>query len=563
MDILNCTPLQWYDQETHFLEMLNDETTWTKIPLLNVNDLHDLKDSRLVRFQGMIQDMHGPEFYLEKFEVMNEETKKVTTRVGKYIDIASCEPHEIIDGDGSSVVRSERQTYVAISVPAVNTWAYKLEESVYKLTNNPQPSTSCHSQAKRPLDEMETDNSDPLEQSNDNKKQCMQVKNNEASNVVSQEHLLNFPIPDSNGKVCHIKVYQNCDSLKINSVCEFVGFLSVDPSLATHDDDEMNDVEFQVHNPPPSLVPRIHCVSFKPLKHNNPLINESMPSERMPVVRKELLILLTQLLCGDELAAEYFIYNLISEVYLRKELMALGKFSLNISNTPQLENLDYVQELYKFLELMVTKSHYLAMSLENMNELTFVPNSILQLSANTHLVVDETKLTPGKLNEAGVAGVKAIASAIKNQKTMYDFTYYQIEFDCDIPFLIFSEGKSMLPSDVHVVLEPDEMHLNTFSEILQAARHFLKPELLNEIRVYLTSARLLDYNISDDIQELVQNEFVNMRQKGGVSADDLHNLLVLARLVCISEGKHSLDEECWKKACALEETRKNRLKKRP
>ena len=53
--------------------------------------------------------------------------------------------------------------------------------------------------------------------------------------------------------------------------------------------------------------------------------------------------------------------------------MALGKFSLNISNTPQLENLDYVQELYKFLELMVTKSHYLAMSLENMNELTFVP----------------------------------------------------------------------------------------------------------------------------------------------------------------------------------------------
>ena len=72
-------------------------------------------------------------------------------------------------------------------------------------------------------------------------------------------------------------------------------------------------------------------------------------------------------------------------------------------------------------------------------------SSILQLSANTHLVVDETKLTPGKLNEAGVAGVKAIASAIKNQKTMYDFTYYQIEFDCDIPFLIFSEGKSMLP----------------------------------------------------------------------------------------------------------------------
>jgi hypothetical protein len=46
------------------------------------------------------------------------------------------------------------------------------------------------------------------------------------------------------------------------------------------------------------------------------------------------------------------------------------------------------------------------------------------------------------------------------------------------------------------------MHLKTFGEILEAARHFLKPELLNEIRVYLTSARLVEYEISDGIQEV-------------------------------------------------------------
>lgn len=69
----------------------------------------------------------------------------------------------------------------------------------------------------------------------------------------------------------------------------------------------------------------------------------------------------------------------------------------------------------------------------------------MQLSANTHLVVDETKLMPGKLNEAGVVGVRALSNAIKNQKTSYNFIYYELEFDCDIPFLILSEGKSMLP----------------------------------------------------------------------------------------------------------------------
>lgn len=70
--------------------------------------------------------MHGPEFYLEKFEVINNETEKISTRVGKYIDIASCEPNEVVNGNGAAVVRSERQTYVAISIPAINSWAHKV-----------------------------------------------------------------------------------------------------------------------------------------------------------------------------------------------------------------------------------------------------------------------------------------------------------------------------------------------------------------------------------------------------------------------------------------------------
>lgn len=52
-----------------------------------------------------------------------------------------------------------------------------------------------------------------------------------------------------------------------------------------------------------------------------------------------------------------------------------------------------------------------------------------------------------------------------------------------------------------------------------------------------------------------------MRQEANVSGDDLHHLLVLARLVCISQGKTTLDEECWKRACFLEEKRKERLRK--
>lgn len=72
-------------------------------------------------------------------------------------------------------------------------------------------------------------------------------------------------------------------------------------------------------------------------------------------------------------------------------------------------------------------------------------SGILQLSNNTHLILDETRLQPGKLNESGCRGIAAISHTIKNQKVNYDFNYYQMEYDCDIPFLVLSEGKSLLP----------------------------------------------------------------------------------------------------------------------
>ncbi|KAG5886572.1 hypothetical protein JTB14_011284 [Gonioctena quinquepunctata] len=119
----------------------------------------------------------------------------------------------------------------------------------------------------------------------------------------------------------------------------------------------------------------------------------------------------------------------------------------------------------------------------------------------------------------------------------------------------------MLHSDVHIPLRPDPTCIKTFKEILQAADHFLKPALSDDIRRYLTLARLTPYKISDNVEGLIQEEFVEMRQRGSVTADDLHNLLVLARLVSISQGKTSLDEESWKKACDLDKETKNRSSK--
>lgn len=576
MDIFSCTPEKWIEDEENLLQLLKDYKVWDRIPLLNANELHHLKDANLVRFRGMIQDMHSPEYYLEKFEIVNLETKEKTVKNGKYFDAAISNDNESIDFNSEKNITAERQTYVVISVPGINDWVQVIEEKKYKISFD---TSVTKNQTKRSHEEMETEDIDEQKSTNihDLQKKKSTVSNNYANGEqsLSKDYILNFPLSTRTGKTCHLKVYKNSNELKLNDIYEFVGFLAIDPlteAVYQECDEIHNKMEMEVLHPPSSLVPRIHCVSFKKLKHNNPLLNtkdDELDTDRINFVRKELLIVLTQLLLGDELAAEYLICHLISEIYLRKDLMSLGKFSLNISNIPKFENLDFAMELYKFIENFIPKSHYLPMTLENMNDLSFIPkkdyecnrltSGILQLSHNTHLILDETKLSAGKLNSAGVNSVKAIASAIKNQKVTYDFDYYPLEFDCDIPFLILSEGKSMINVDNHIILKPDQICLETFEEIITAAKHFLKPDLLNDIRKYLTLARLLKYEILENVEELVQNEFVKMRQKGTVTADDLHNLLILARLLCISEGKITLDEECWKKACKLEEDRKSRI----
>lgn len=74
---------------------------------------------------------------------------------------------------------------------------------------------------------------------------------------------------------------------------EFIGILSVDPLLAAHHDltcsgsergntpgmcIEENTAEVKAHHPPPSLVPRLHCIIGHKMTHSNPLVHRNLQS---------------------------------------------------------------------------------------------------------------------------------------------------------------------------------------------------------------------------------------------------------------------------------------------
>ncbi|KAK3921244.1 Mini-chromosome maintenance complex-binding protein [Frankliniella fusca] len=188
-------------------------------------------------------------------------------------------------------------------------------------------------------------------------------------------------------------------------------------------------------------------------------------------------------------------------------------------------------------------------------------SGLLQLSDNTHLIVDETRLEAGKLDASGVGNVQALRTLITHQIVNYDFQFYSKPYDADVPVLILSEGKSLLPCNMLVPLKADTSCLNTLPEIFQAANHFLREPLITEIRLYLSVMRHSDYEFPENLQTRAQEDFVQMRQTGGqnVSADDLHLLLVLARLLSLSNGEKIVSLEAWEQAKAMEAERKLRI----
>uniref|UniRef100_A0A8D8C789 Mini-chromosome maintenance complex-binding protein n=2 Tax=Culex pipiens TaxID=7175 RepID=A0A8D8C789_CULPI len=594
LDLTSWTPEYFCENATSCAEHLSKAEVRATIPLLNCSKLHNLRDNTLVRFRGMIQDMQDPECFLERYEVRRKGGDGGLLRVqdGRYRDVLVMnKDEETVDLRASSNKYGERRSMFVISIPGYNGWAVECEEKLSGggggVSSVGVNEVGSPRSVKRPLaedEDMEVDEAGGVKEHQFKKPLVpaapsatkgssggASTSNGTNGKVLSAEYLLNSPIPDRPSKACLVKLYSNLEESTLNSLVDVVGFLSVDPALdgstdQMEDEDELS--EHQATHPPPSLIPRIHAISVQKLKHVNPLVQEPASPLETSDIWRDIQNLLTQCLFGDRIAAEYLFCHLLSTVYIRNELESLGQFSLNLSNVPAETLPRYTVGLYEILELLLPASHYFPMTLENMNTMQFVPkkdyttnkltSGLLQLAPHTHLLLDETRLQAGKLESSGVEAVQNIAHLIKNQKLKYNFQFYQLEFNSDVPILVLSEGKSMLPTNCHTPLLPDPDTVPLIDETLKAGKHFSQPKLA-EMRRFLTVQRIRDFDMKTFDPEIIQNDFLRMRKEVDASAEDLHSLLVLARLAGLSRGKISLDSECWEHAKELEQERKRRV----
>ncbi|XP_045127542.1 LOW QUALITY PROTEIN: mini-chromosome maintenance complex-binding protein-like [Portunus trituberculatus] len=607
----------------HFEAEVQQPAVLEKIPWLNETTLDSLRGGQLVRFRGMVQDMLGKEFFSDVYQVTAEggdgggSTKLLP---GRYKDVVQCGAVESLDTGGPGCETGDRLVYYCIPLPGETHWV----KQVYQ-DNSPAPPTTHASlgqaRQKRPADTTERERNilKDLATHLCGLGECMETDEGEAeerkrvrgegwgeanggapststststsTTTSSSTPELNFPLPGMKGTPALVKLYEE-EGFTLNQVIEVVAVLSVSPALTappspdpSPDPGSPMDLwgpgEAEGHSSaPPSLVPRLHCIAHRVMKHTNPLISSSFSSSSSSSssafsssreARAVLREVLVEVCLGDEVAAEHLLCHLLSAVYGRQDVTVLGKYCVNLSGVDQdLQRQHYCRFVYQVLTSLVTQAHLLPLTLHNINKAVFVPkknyqtdrltSGLLQLPEHTHLVLDETSLVEGQVDRTGVANLTALGNMISWQKVDYDFQFHVIEQLTNLPVLVLSEGKSMLPSDAEIKLQPRRRDVDETEESGGTSLHCLFPSTLPLLRCYITSARQGEYVLPEDLQKVVQEDFMASRRRNeSFSATDLHRLLVLARLQALSHGETQLTRELWDKTKAVENERKTRL----
>lgn len=108
---------------------------------------------------------------------------------------------------------------------------------------------------------------------------------------------------------------------------------------------------------------------------------------------------------------------------------------------------------------------YMPLTTEDLNKAPVAPkkdyntellhSGPLQLATSTQMVIDETTLSSGQLNDTGCKNLMAIQALVQQQIIPFDFSFYNVEFPTDIPIIVTSQAKPMVPVDCLVKIAPD------------------------------------------------------------------------------------------------------------
>lgn len=287
----------------------------------------------------------------------------------------------------------------------------------------------------------------------------------------------------------------------------------------------------------------LHALITKNQRLASMITSSISPESESREVRAETLQRLEAALNGDSLAAELVLLALGSSVVKRSPVL-LGPLCVNLRNADPI----VAEKLSALISQLTANSFLFDMSIDNLNKSRlyashdgeeFSPGA-LQLPVDTAVILNESVLSEGKLDERGVKNLKSLSDLITSQESVFHYPFSEFKIPMDLSFVVLSHGKSLLSSSVSIPLKKSSVwNMNSSCS-------------LASMRAYLARCRLLEIEIAEEVSSEIQEDFVSLRKAGDpIDQAELVLNLALAKEITRSHGVRNMSWEDYVYAKAL------------
>lgn len=252
-----------------------------------------------------------------------------------------------------------------------------------------------------------------------------------------------------------------------------------------------------------------------------------------PEARAEVLQKLEGVLNGDSLAAELVLLSLCSSVAIRSPVL-VGPLTINLQGI----DTQMAATLSKVLSSIAAHTLAVDMSIDELNKARLYAShdgedfsaGALQLPFDSLVILNESLLAEGKLDERGVKNIQTLTHLITNQEAIFHYPFNEFKIPMDLCCLVLSSEKSLLPSTVSVRLS-------------KASHWSLNSSLTShQLKQYVCKCRLTEVEITETVSLQIQDDFVGSRKAGSsMNEDDLGLTLALAKEITRSHVRRKME----------------------
>ncbi|CAA22598.1 MCM binding protein homolog Mcb1 [Schizosaccharomyces pombe] len=249
-------------------------------------------------------------------------------------------------------------------------------------------------------------------------------------------------------------------------------------------------------------LPILHMLCFKDYTQS---ATQAPSPQQAEIIRPKILKYFEKVL-GENIAAESLMLALLSNVVHKTTGLVIGGFTLNLTNCTS----ELVSQLVSVLRPLIKRMVIQKVNVAELNRKPLYPlsdgetldTSHLQVAPGTLIVLDETELSSGTLNDVGCRNVQFLSSLISQQDLTFFYPFSSFTVHSNVRIIILSHGRSILPADVGCRCRgdsPDTIEFPTDSDELQ--------EFCNFFHMWNMRA-----NIPENMLDYIQSTYVSSRQ---------------------------------------------------